>query len=175
MLATEANWTFVRVAATAAIQSHTSGARPAMQYSSKPKAFTIIRVQSQRIAPNIVEQLDRAVERVAWPCCWLVMLHSETRYKFTHPKIRLSRNYSLHGTQFRNYFYFPQIPVDVAASNEKTKIDVKHGETSSTATDRKLEYWWVPTVAQHKTNSKIISSFRVHCSINRSQSSPDSN
>lgn len=52
------NWKFGHAEAIVAIQSLTFGVQPTMQYSSKPKAFTIIRNQNQRTALNIDELLD---------------------------------------------------------------------------------------------------------------------
>lgn len=59
-LVTVANWKFVHVVVIVAIQLHTFGALQTMQYSFKPKAFMIIRNQSQKIALNIDAPSDRA-------------------------------------------------------------------------------------------------------------------
>lgn len=49
------NWRFVHAVVIAAIQSHISGDQPTMQYSFKPKEFTIIHDLSQKTALNIDE------------------------------------------------------------------------------------------------------------------------
>lgn len=73
------NWRFVHAAAIAAIQSHTFGDPPIMQYFFKQKVYTIIHDQSQKIAPNIVVPSVQAVEVAGWPFFWHVMLHLATK------------------------------------------------------------------------------------------------